>query len=238
MPGPGLLGDAARRGSTCAAAPPTGPARVPDGDEALDREAAIAALLTVHQPEPEDPELERGGVGSGGREYEEARLEPGDTVTIVGTALPFGHLPDPTGADRMDRAGDPFAGIDDPVLAADLAEARAAGTLLPPEEAWGNAAIPGFGIGQPVREPELDPEASRPVLAPAGRAQEIAVRFDIDPDTLVLAASDGSPLLIAEGSPEIAVAREQGRFLVGLLGAALAVASAIVAAIAIGGRPT
>ena len=87
-------------------------------------------------------------------------------MTIVGTALPFGHLPDPFGADRMDRAADPLTGLDDPEVAAEVAAARAAGTLLTPEEAWGNAAIPGFGIGRPVREPELDPEADRPVLAP------------------------------------------------------------------------
>ncbi len=173
-----------------------------------------------------------------GRDYEEARLEPGDVITIVGTALPFGHLADPFGADRMDRVGDPLVGLDDPTVAADVAEARAAGTLMTPEEAWGNAAIPGFGIGQPVREPELDPEADPLPIAPEQAAADAAARFDIPPDTLVLAAVEGSPLLIVEGAPEVAAAREQNRFLVGLLGAALAIASAIVAAIAIGGPAT
>ena len=43
-------------------------------------------------------------------------------------------------------------------IAANIAEARAAGILLTdPEDAWGNAAIPGFGIGRPTRQPELDP---------------------------------------------------------------------------------
>jgi hypothetical protein len=216
-----------------------GPGATPAGDPAVDREMAIAALLTVRAPEPPDPALGTGriGAGDGRRDYEEARLEPGDVVTIVGTALPFGHLPDPFGADRMDRAADPLVGLDDPEVAAEVAEARAAGTLLTPEEAWGNAAIPGFGIGRPVREPELDPGADRPELAPPALEQDAAARFDIAPDTLVIAAVEGAPLLIAEGAPEAIVAREQGRFLVGLLGAVLAVGSAIVGAIVIGGLP-
>ncbi len=199
------------------------------------REAAIAALLTVHQPTDANAEDATGTYGAGGRSFEEARLEPGDAVTVVGLALPFGHLPDPFGADRMDRAGDPLTGLDDPTVAAELEAARAAGTLLTPEEAWGNAAIPGFGIGRPVTQPELDPAATAPVLAAPAAAVEAKDRFDIAPDTLVLAASDGVALLIAEGIPEAAVAREQGTFLVGLLGAALAVASAIVAAVVLGG---
>jgi hypothetical protein len=216
-----------------------GPGLGADGDAPpFDREAAIAALLTVRMPEASEPAIDGGrggGFGGGGRDYEEARLEVGDVVTIVGSALPFGHLPDPFGADRMDRATDPLVGLDDPLVAAEVAEARAAGTLLTPEEAWGNAAIPGFGIGRPVREPELDPEADRPAIEPESRAREAAARFDIAPDTLVIAAAEGSPLLIAEGAPEAVVAREQGRFLLGLLGAALAVGSAIVAAIVLGG---
>jgi hypothetical protein len=216
-----------------------GPGAGPSGDPDVDREMAIAALLTVQVPERPDPALgtDRIGASDGRRDYEEARLEPGDVVTIVGTALPFGHLPDPFGADRMDRAADPLVGLDDPEVAAAIAEARAAGTLLTPEEAWGNAAIPGFGIGRPVSEPELDPEAHRPEIAPRAVAEEASARFDIAPDTLVIAAADGSPLLIAEGAPEAVVAREQGRFLVGLLGAVLAVGSAIVGAIVIGGLP-
>lgn len=212
-----------------------GPAVGPDGETPLDREAAIAALLTVRLPVEDDPELDPDA--EGGREYEEARLEIGDVVTVVGSALPFGHLPDPFGADRMDRAGDPLAGLEDPDVAAQVAAARAAGTLLTPEEAWGNAAIPGFGIGRPVREPALDPEADRPAVAPAGEVAENRDRFHIPLDTLVIAAADGSPLLIAEGAPEAAVAREQDRFMVGLLGAVLAVGSAIIGAIVLGGLP-
>ena len=199
------------------------------------REAAIAALLTVRQPTDANAEDSSGAYGTGGRDFEEARLEPGDTVTVVGLALPFGHLPDPSGADRLDRAGDPLLGLADPTVAAEVEAARASGTLLTPEEAWGNAAIPGFGVGRPVREPELDPEAHAEVLAPPTAAAEATDRFDIPPDTLVLVAADGVALLIAEGAPDAAVAREQGTFLVGLLGAVLAVGSAIVGAAVLSG---
>ncbi|MEW6225240.1 MAG: hypothetical protein AB1627_11485 [Chloroflexota bacterium] len=200
---------------------------------AEDREAAIAALLTVRVPDP-DPELSGLGGGSfedSGRRYEEARLEEGDVITVVGTALPFGHLEDPSGADRLDRYGDPLAGLDDPEVAAEVAEARAAGTLLTPEEAWGNAAIPGFGIGRPVRAPELDEGVTAPVLATPEEAARIEQVFDLEPDLLVVAAAPDSPLLIATGTPGEAVAREEGRFLVGLLGAVLAIGSAVAGAL-------
>jgi hypothetical protein len=198
-----------------------------------DREAAIAALLTVRVPDP-DPELsglDGGSFEDGGRRYEEARLEEGDVITVVGTALPFGHLEDPSGADRLDRYGDPLAGLEDPEVAAEVAEARAAGTLLTPEEAWGNAAIPGFGIGRPVRAPELDAGVTAPVLATPEEAARIEQVFDLEPDLLVVAAAPDSPLLIATGTPGEAVAREEGRFLVGLLGAVLAIGSAVAGAL-------
>jgi hypothetical protein len=199
--------------------------------QVLDRETAIAALLTVHVPEPSSGgELADAG-GSGSRRYREARLEPGDLVTILGMALPFGHLEDPGGADRLDRFGDPLAALDDPVLAAEVAAARAAGTLLTPEEAWGNAAIEGFGIGRPVRAPELDPGVAVPVLATPEEAARIDRTFDLEPDLLVLAAAPGAPLVIGFGPPGEAVAREQGRFLLGLLGAVIAIGSAVLGAI-------
>ena len=200
----------------------------PDGSR--DREAQIAALLTVHQPQPEDAGL-AGGPRERGRRYVEARLEPGDVVTIVGSAVPFAQLADPDGADRLDRAGDPLPGLDDPEVAANLAEARAAGILTTPEEAWGNAAIPGFGIGRPVRTPELDPGVAAPVLASPEEAERIERTWDLEPDLLVLAAAPDAPLLVAAGAPDAVVAREETRFLVGLLGAVLAIGSAVVGAI-------
>ena len=197
-----------------------------------DRETAIAELLTVRQPERSfGGGLSGMGGDTGSRRYREARLEPGDLVTVVGTALPFGHLQDPDGADRLDRSGDPLVALDDPVLAAEIAAARAAGTLLTPEEAWGNAGIEGFGIGRPVRAPELDPGVTAPVLATAEEAAHIERTFDLEPDLLVLAAGPDAPLAIGLGTLGETVARENGRFLLGLLGAVLAIGSAIVGAV-------
>jgi hypothetical protein len=200
--------------------------------EPLDREAAVAALLTVRPAEPDRGDGDALDFGSGsGRRYREARLEPGDLVTVVGGVVPFGHLEDPSGADRLDRLGDPLAGLDDPTVAADIAEARAAGALLTPAEAWGNAAIPGFGMGRPIRQPELDPAANAPTLATPDETARIERTFDLELDLLVIAAGPGSPLLIAAGSPDQLVGRENGRFLLGLLGAVLAIASAVGAAV-------
>lgn len=199
-----------------------------------DREAQVAALLTVRAPEPAvDVDVVAGGRGR--RRYEEARLEVGDVVTVVGTALPFGHLDDPDGADHLDRYGDPLAALDDPEVAMNIAEAREAGILTTPEEAWGNAAIPGFGIGRPVREPELDPGATMPALATPAEAERIERTFDLEPDLLVVAAVPDAPLLIAHGAPGEVVAREEGRFLLGLLGAVLAIGGAIGLALVLAG---
>jgi hypothetical protein len=204
-----------------------------------DREAAIAALLTVRRP---DPTAMIGGTtigalqaGSGRRRYVEARLEPGDVVTVVGTALPFGHLEDADGADLLDHWDDPTVGLEDPTVAAEIAEARAAGRLLDQGEAWGNAAIPGFGIGRPVTDPELDPGVHEPVLATPTEAASIGRTFDLEPDLLVIAAGPGSALLVAAGSPGEAAARAQGRFMVGLLGALLAIGSAVAGAAMLSG---
>jgi hypothetical protein len=190
----------------------------------------VARLLTVRPP------LERfvAGVGAGRRDYEESRVELGDTVTVVGTALPFDQLPDPGGADASDGAasGGPLAAADDPEIAADLAAARAAGTLeTDPHEAWGNAAIPGFGIGMPVRAPELKPGAIPPGLADAQTAERFQRAFEIAHGELVLALGPDRPLLISLGAPASVVIRGQDRFLVGLLGAVLAIASAIALAL-------
>lgn len=204
-------------------------------DATMDREEAIAALLTVRQPEPA-VEGDLPGGGERARRYVEARLEPGDVVTVVGLATPFGELADPEGADQMDRAGDPLLGLDDPEVAMNIAEARDAGILTTPEDAWGNAAIPGFGIGRPVRAPELDAGVSAPVLATPEEAAAIDRTWDLEPDLLVIAAAPDAPLLIAGGAPGEVVAREQGRFLVGLLGALLAIGSAVAGAVVLSVR--
>ncbi len=198
-----------------------------------DREAAIAELLRVRAPEDSalGPTL---AARRGARRYREARLEPGDAVTIVGRALPFGDLPDPAGADI--GSGAEAVGSTDPEVAADLAEARAAGTLVTdPEQAWGNAAIPGFGIGRPSRQPHIDPAANPLPLAGPDVAARAERTFEIDPETLVVAASDEVPLLIAHGLPGAASERHRDRFLLGLAGAVVSVVSAMVFAITISG---
>ncbi len=200
--------------------------------------------------------------------YREARIEPGDVVTIVGRALPFRDLADPAEADREDAldtltgavAGnhvpDPRA-LEDPEVAASYRQALDEGILVDPAKAWGNAAIEGFGIGRPVRPPELDPEvptaASIAASAPASRAASSAPAsasatpatastgpaieraFEIPPDALVIAGAPDVHLLIAAGSPGQAYARNEQQFLVGLLGAALAIGAAVLLALAVAG---
>lgn len=181
------------------------------------------------------------GSSAGRRDYEEARIEPGDTVTVVGTALPFDQLPDPAEADMAgsEAIGGPLAALADPEIAADLEAARAAGTIEDsPDEAWGNAAIPGFGIGQPVRPPELDPAATPPTVADAPTAERFERTFEIKPTELILAMAPGRPLLVSLGAPTVVITRDQDAFLRGLVGAVLSIASAIVLAFVIGGgRP-
>jgi hypothetical protein len=197
-----------------------------------DRATAIAELLTVHDPQASDRPAALLG-GGRRRHYRETRLEPGDGVTIVGRALPFSDLADPISAD----VGTEADLLDsDPEVAADLAEARTAGILTTdPDDAWGNAAIPGFGIGRPSTTPEIDLLAKRLPLATAAEAATVERIFEIAPETLVLASSAEVPLLIAYGTPGAVVQRSQLRYAVGLLGAVLAIASAMVFAITISG---
>jgi hypothetical protein len=197
----------------------------------IDTATAAAALLTVDPHAGEEP----AGLGSPGgrRAYRERRLEPGDPVTIVGRALPFSDLADPAGAD-LGVGADPLT--DDPEIAADLAMARADGTLAADSAtAWGNAAIPGFGIGRPVVAPSLDAAAHPLPLADPDAAARADRTFRIAPETLVLAASDEVPLLIAYGQPGSVVGRSRDRFVVGLLGAILAIGSAMLLAVSLTG---
>jgi hypothetical protein len=169
----------------------------------------------------------------GRRTYRETRLEPGDAVTIVGRALPFSDLDDPDGADIGLEAD---VALDDPEVAADLAEARAAGRLADdPAAAWGNAAIPGFGIGRPIANATIDPAANPLPLAGPDEAARARRTFEIAPETLVVAASSEVPLLIAHGAPGAVVERGRLSFTVGLLGAVLAIVSAMVVAIDLSG---
>ena len=212
------------------------------GPAELDQEAAIAALLTVRPASPGMADDDGGSVLSAmaggpptrGVHYREARLAPGDAVTVVGRALPFSDLADPTEADQASGSG---VAADDPEVAADIAEARAAGLLAEDaEQAWGNAAIPGFGIGRPVRPAAIDPEADTLPLGSQEDAARAERRFAIAPETLVLVAAPDVPLLIAHGIPGAAEDRNQSTFVIGLLGAVLAIGSAMgLALLASGG---
>ena len=192
-----------------------------------DRDDVVAALLTVHPPDSSGRPV--GHDDRRDRQYQEHRLEPGDAVTIVGDALPFGDLRDPADADV--GGGDPLAAGADPEVLADLADARAAGTLLDdPEAAWGNAAIPGFGIGRPVRAATIDPAADPLPIATEAESVRARRTFEIAPEDLVLAATGDGGLLITYGTPAAAAGRHTSTFLVGLLGAIAAIGSAVVLA--------
>jgi hypothetical protein len=198
----------------------------------VDQAVAAAELLRVHAPW-EWSALAGVGDRDGRRSYRETRLEPGDEVTIIGWALPFSDLPDPAGANLGDGSG---TTADDPEVNADLAAARASGSLADdPAQAWGNAAIPGFGIGRPATEPAIDPAANRLPLASPDEVARSHRTFVIAPETLVLAAADEVPLLIAYGTPGAVVRRSHSQLLLGLLGAVVAIVSAMVLAIELNG---
>jgi hypothetical protein len=202
----------------------------------IDRAVAIADLLTVRAPRASSDDVGSPvsiGLGRGNsRSYSEARLEQGETITIVGAARPY--------RDLEAELADPIP-HDDPELEAELDEARASGRLATsPEDAWGNAAIPGFGIGRPTRPPELDQDADAlptpsPAEAAAAEARATA-RFVIAPDELVLGQPEGEgQLVVYPGTPAEAVDRERSTLLVGLLGAVLAIGAALLAAAQLAG---
>jgi hypothetical protein len=201
----------------------------------FDREAAIADLLTVRPATPDGNEVPGGSPfpsllvrGGGIRHYREARLEPGQTVTLVGFAQPYGQLGD---EDALTGAT-----LDDISIGADLAEARDAGLLArSPEEAWGNAAIPGFGIGHPVRSPHLDAGADAMTPADARQASRAEQVFAIARDTLVISGGRQTPLVIYASPPPEARAHDRAAFYRGLAGAGLATVSAAGLAIMING---
>jgi hypothetical protein len=201
-----------------------------------DRAAQIAALLTVRQPDGSTLRDRSGlplATDGGGRHYREARIEVGDTVTVTGRAVPFRDVADPAVANLLEGSGVDAA---DAEIALDIAEARSAGLLLATStEAWGNASIPGFGIGQPIRPPQLDAAATPPPPADPDLAVRVAATFDIAPDALVLVSAPDTPLLIALGSPSAVTARRDGQFLLGLLGALVAIGSAMGLALVLDG---
>ncbi len=157
-------------------------------------------------------------------------------MTVVGQVLPFDQLDDAESADTAGSAGDQLGGWGDPEVAADLAAARASGLLAPDAAtAWGNAAIPGFGIDRPVMAPGLDPAARMPSLGAPDDAAKARRIFEIAPSDLVLAAAPEAPMTIALGPPGEAAVRRESEFLLGLLGAALAIGAAIALALMLQG---
>jgi hypothetical protein len=210
------------------------------------RDEQIAELLTVHAPvrlERDDSPLTSaagsilgGSLGGGRTEYREDRLEAGEVVTVTGTAVPFADV------DELAVGSDPDLDepLADPEIAADIASARAAGMLAPSAAAaWGNAMIPGFGIGRPIRPPELDPGVPRAGLpvdsvddggpgfsgGSRGGLESVGAPYGLAAGDLVLASIPGVPLRIMAGAPEQVESRERATFWQGLGGAVVAVAS-------------
>jgi hypothetical protein len=190
----------------------------------VERAVATEALLTLRQPDsPVVDDWDQGGgsfLRSGrreGRRYREARLEPGQTVTILGQAWPWGEVRETVLAWR------PGANVERDI-ADDIAYAREMGTLAAsPEEAWGNAAIPGFGIGAPTAAPRLDPEAVRPELPTDPATHEAALaKYRIPDEELVLSRGLGGGLAIYLGSPREATSHHDFAFMLGLSGAVMA----------------
>jgi hypothetical protein len=69
-------------------------------------------------------------------------------------------------------------------------------------------------------------------IATDAEAAAAAATFDIAPGELVIASVPDNPLVVRSGNPNSAVARDQGALVQGLAGAALAIASALVLALA------
>jgi hypothetical protein len=203
------------------------------------RQAAIDALLTVRQPSP--ARTGRPGPGDGGslletalasgsgRRYRESRLEVGDAITVLGQALPWSDV-----QRQLDIASRNMNVEQE--MAQDLSTAREAGLLAAsPEAAWGNAAIPGFGIGRPTRPPELDPAARPPDLSGSSADEPGTEHFDIPDDELVVAHAPDAELVIYRGSPLAATRQHDRAFLLGLVGAVMSVCCALALVSVLGG---
>ena len=202
--------------------------RDPDAMTELEREAAAQALLTVQRQAATTPadDWDAGGGSffaaskSEGRHYQEARLEPGQTVTVLGQAWPWGEV------QEVVLAWNPSDNVERD-MAEDLAAARASGELADsPQEAWGNAAIPGFGIGEPTTRPELHPEALAPDVPEDPSVHEDALaKYDIPDEELVLSRGLRGGMAVYLGAPERATTHHDEAFLLGVAGGAMAAIS-------------
>lgn len=224
-----------RAGGGYAVVVPDDPAEMSE----FERQTAIQALLTVKRPESGPTagwDRPAGALGpaislgtSRGRRYREARLQPGDVVTIIGHALPWSDVRDQL------HAWGPDSNVER-AIAEDVAAARAAGILASsPDEAWGNAAIPGFGIGKPTQRPELDSEARMPRIGTEEAHEEALARHDIPPEELVLARGPGGSLAVYKGAPAVATQHHDFAFFLGLVGALMTVVCALALGAILGG---
>ena len=214
----------------------------PFGPGPADREGQIAALLTVqgsggaalgYGERSMSLSMPSLRIGGGRRSYREARIEPGDVVTVIGRVLPFDQLPDPAvgrrrrGATRSSRTprSPPTSPRPGPRELSRPTRPRRGATRR--SRASGSAGRRGSRSSTP--------DATQPPLAAAAEAELAERTFAIAPDALVLAAAPDAPLVIALGAPAAAESRHRQAFLVGLLGAVLAIASAMALAILVGG---
>ena len=174
-------------------------------------------------------------IGAAAGPYHESRLEPGDPVTIIGRALPFADLADPARGRPRDRRrtsppttrgrGGPRRG----------ARRRARWpTTRPRPGATPRSRASGSG-GRSRRRSSIRARTPCRIASADEAARDRRGPSRSRRTTLVLAASDEVPLLIAYGIPGAVVERGQTQFLVGLLGAVLAIASAMVFAIDLSG---
>ncbi len=204
--------------------------RDPEQKTELERQTAAQALLTVQcrteTADKADWDDDGASLGvfagnQGGRRYRESRLEPGETVTILGQAWPWSEVRETllTWQPGNNEEAD---------IAADLAYARELGVLATsPEEAWANAAIPGFGIGAPTAQPELDPGVHQPDVPPAEVPREALAKYDIPDEELVLSRGLRSSMVIYRGTPTDATSHHDFDFWVGVIGAVMAVMCAL-----------
>ena len=201
----------------------------------VDREVQIAELLTVHTSS-DAPGTDGGSLGGlstlgfapgGRRDYEEARIEPGDIVTIVGMALPFDQLADPC---RRRRRGRRLGVCGNRRPRDRRRPGRGSGRRHPrdrsrPKPGATPRSRASGSAGRRARR-ELDPAATRPCRSRTADEAALAERtFEIAPDDARPRGRAGVPLLVvARLARARSWAAQRRPVPVGLLGAILAIA--------------
>jgi hypothetical protein len=112
----------------------------------------------------------------------------------------------------------------DRAIADDIARARADGSLADSaESAWGNAAIPGFGIGRPTRAPDLDPAVQSVEVADPAEHEAAMEQHRIRDDALVLAHGQSGTFAVYRGDVAAATGYHDPAFILGLVGIAMSI---------------